>query len=171
MPGAADVYQGCELAAFALVDPDNRRRVDYPRRRALLAALDAGAPATGLDAEKLLVTSRALRLRRLHPDWFTGGYAPLAADGPAAGHAVAFQRGCAITVATRLPEGLRRCGGWSTTALAVPDGRWLNVLTGATHTGLRPLLSDILGRGGGVGDSTALRLPVALLVPTHRVAR
>jgi (1->4)-alpha-D-glucan 1-alpha-D-glucosylmutase len=154
MPGAADVYQGCELAGFALVDPDNRRPVDYARRRALLAAQDAGAPGTDLDAEKLLVTSRALRLRRDHPDWFTGGYAMLAADGPAAGHVVAFQRGQAITVATRLPEGLHRRGGWDVTALAIPEGRWLNVLTGATHTGPRPLLSDI-----------ALRLPVALLIP------
>jgi (1->4)-alpha-D-glucan 1-alpha-D-glucosylmutase len=165
MPGTADVYQGCELGAFALVDPDNRRRVDYARRRALLAAQDAGRDADGLDAEKLLVTSRALRLRTDRPDWFAGGYVPLAADGPAAGHVVAFQRGDAITVATRLPEGLRRRGGWGTTALAVPEGRWLNVLTGTTHTGPRPLLSDILGRGGGVRASTALRLPVALLVP------
>jgi (1->4)-alpha-D-glucan 1-alpha-D-glucosylmutase len=154
MPGAADVYQGCELAGFALVDPDNRRPVDYARRRALLTAQDAGAPRTDLDAEKLLVTSRALRLRRDHPDWFTGGYAMLTADGPAASHVAAFQRGHAITVATRLPEGLRRRGGWAVTALAVPEGRWLNVLTGATHTGPRPLLSDI-----------ALRLPVALLIP------
>jgi (1->4)-alpha-D-glucan 1-alpha-D-glucosylmutase len=165
MPGTADVYQGCELGAFALVDPDNRRRVDYARRRALLAAQDGGRDADGLDAEKLLVTSRALRLRTDRPDWFAGGYVPLAADGPAAGHVVAFQRGDAITVATRLPEGLRRRGGWGTTALAVPEGRWLNVLTGTAHTGPRPLLSDILGRGGGVRASTALRLPVALLVP------
>ena len=113
MPGAADVYQGCELAAFALVDPDNRRPVDYGRRRALLAAQDAGAAATDLDTEKLLVTSRALRLRRDHPDWFTSGYAPVAADGPAAGHVVAFQRGDAITVATRLPVGLAALGGWA----------------------------------------------------------
>jgi len=155
MPGAADVYQGCELAGFALVDPDNRRLVDYGRRRALLAAQDAGAPATDLDTEKLLVTSRALRLRRDHPDWFTGGYAPLAADGPAARHVLAFRRGGhAITVATRLPDGLRRRGGWAGTALPVREGRWRDVLTGATHDGSRPLLSDI-----------ALRLPVALLVP------
>jgi malto-oligosyltrehalose synthase len=153
MPGAADVYQGCELAGFALVDPDNRRLVDYGRRRALLAAQDAGAPATDLDTEKLLVTSRALRLRRNHPDWFTGGYAPLAADGPAAGHVVAFRRGHAITVATRLADGLRRRGGWAGTALPVPQGRWRDVLTGAAHDGSRPLLSGI-----------ALRLPVALLV-------
>jgi (1->4)-alpha-D-glucan 1-alpha-D-glucosylmutase len=154
MPGAADVYQGCELAAFALVDPDNRRPVDYERRRALLAAQDAGAAATDLDTEKLLVTSGALRLRRDHPDWFTSGYAPVAADGPAAGHAVAFRRGHAIIVATRLPAGLARRGGWAGTALPVPPGRWRDVLTGAAHDGPRPLLSGI-----------ALRLPVAILIP------
>ena len=154
MPGAADVYQGCELGALALVDPDNRRPVDYERRRTLLAAQDGGAAAMGLDAEKLLVTSRALRLRRDHPDWFTGGYAPVAADGPAAEHAVAFQRGDAIMVATRLPAGLARRGGWDGTVLPVPPGRWRDVLTGAAHTGSRPLLSGI-----------ALRLPVAILIP------
>jgi len=159
MPGAADVYQGCELSGFALVDPDNRRLVDYARHRALLAAQDAAgagpAPAADLDAEKLLVTSRALRLRRDHPDWFTTGYAAVRATGPAAGHVIAFQRGGhAITVATRLPAGLRRRGGWAGTALPAGEGRWRDVLTGATHTGPRPPLSDI-----------ALRLPVALLVP------
>jgi (1->4)-alpha-D-glucan 1-alpha-D-glucosylmutase len=157
MPGAADVYQGCELGGFALVDPDNRRLVDYSRRWFLLAAQDAGGagPPPDLDTEKLLVTSRALRLRREHPDWFTGGYAPVRATGPAAGHVIAFQRGGhAITVATRLPAGLRRRRGWAGTALPVPEGRWRDVLTGAIHSGPRPLLSDI-----------AIRLPVALLVP------
>jgi (1->4)-alpha-D-glucan 1-alpha-D-glucosylmutase len=154
MPGAADVYQGCELAAFALVDPDNRRPVDYARRRALLAAQDAGAAAVDLDTEKLLVTSRALRLRRDHPDWFAGGYAPVAADGPAAAHAVAFRRGQAIVMATRLPARLARRGGWAGTTLPVPPGRCRDVLTGAAHDGPRPLLSDI-----------ALRLPVAILIP------
>jgi len=160
MPGAADVYQGCELAAFALVDPDNRRPVDYDRRRALLTAQDAGAAAADLDTEKLLVTSRALRLRRDHPDWFGGGYDPVAADGPAAGHAVAFRRGHAIIVATRLPAGLSRRGGWAGTALPVSAGRWRDVLAGAEHDGPRPLLSDI-----------ALRLPVAILIPMNKVAR
>jgi len=157
MPGAADVYQGCELGGFALVDPDNRRLVDYSRRWFLLAAQDARGPglAPDLDTEKLLVTSRALRLRREHPDWFTGGYAPVRVTGPAAGHVIAFQRGGhAITVATRLPVGLRRRGGWAGTVLRIPLGRWRDVLTGATHSGPRLLLSDI-----------EIRLPVALLVP------
>jgi malto-oligosyltrehalose synthase len=152
MPGVADVYQGCELAGYALVDPDNRRPVDYERRRALLAGL-AQAPPADLDTEKLLVTTRALHLRREHPEWFAGGYAPLAADGPAAGHVVAFARGGhAVTVATRLPAGLRRAGGWADTAITLPGGSWRDVLTGKTHDGSRPLLAELTAN-----------LPVALL--------
>ena len=85
MPGVADVYQGCELAGLSLVDPDNRRPVDFGHRRQLLAALDAGEAAAGLDAEKLLVTSAALRLRRRHPDWFTGGLPAAGRRGPRGG--------------------------------------------------------------------------------------
>ena len=154
MPGVADVYQGCELTGLSLVDPDNRRPVDFTLRRRMLGALDGDSPADGLDAEKLLVTSRALRLRRDHPDWFAGSYTPVLADGTAAGHAVAFLRGGnAVTVATRLPAGLRRAGGWAGTAVTLPAGRWRDALTGATHTGTKLLLSALTSR-----------LPVALLV-------
>jgi len=159
MPGVPDVYQGCELLGLALVDPDNRRPVDYGRRRARLARLDAGRPPRDLDDEKLLVTSRALRLRRDRPSWFGGaaGYEPLGASGPAAGHVVAFRRGDAITLATRCPVGLRRGGGWRETTIRTSvrtTGRWRDVFTGGTHDGpqLRP--ADVLAR-----------LPVALLVP------
>ncbi len=155
MPGVPDIYQGCELAGLALVDPDNRAPADFTRGRELLAALRAGRPAAGLDAEKLLVTSTALRLRRAYPDWFAAGYQPLAAEGPAAGHAVAFARGQAVTVATRRPAGLRRDGGWGGTVLPLPAGSYQNLLTGATLTGPRPLLSAITQRH-----------PVALLLPT-----
>ena len=156
MPGVADLFQGCELTGLALVDPDNRRPVNYERRRRLLAALRADQDQmAGLDAEKLLVTSRALWLRRDHPEWFTGGYTPLACEGPAAEHAVAFMRGeHAVTVATRLPAGLRRRGGWADTVLPLPEVHWRDVLTGARHAGLCPLLSEL-----------TLRLPVALLIP------
>ncbi len=156
MPGVPDVYQGCELAGLSLVDPDNRRPVDYDRRRRLLAALAARPDqVVGLDAEKLLVTSCALRLRRDHPDWFAGGYTPLTCEGPAAEHAVAFLRGGhAVTVVTRLPVGLRRRGGWADTALPLPELHWRDMLTGARHAGQRPLLAEL-----------TWRLPVALLVP------
>jgi (1->4)-alpha-D-glucan 1-alpha-D-glucosylmutase len=184
MPGVPDVYQGCELTGLALVDPDNRRQVDYELRRSMLSGLgpaSRGGPLAGLtgppdlgdasdqagqkflDSAKLLVTSRALRLRRDHPGWFAGGYQPLAGSGAAAGHLVAFCRGGqAITVATRLPARLRRSGGWRDTALDMPSGRWRDVLTGTDFLvtssatpapGTRPMLSDL-----------TRRLPVALLV-------
>jgi (1->4)-alpha-D-glucan 1-alpha-D-glucosylmutase len=164
MVGVPDIYQGCELAGLSLVDPDNRRPVDFARRRALLADLDADRldPAAGLDAAKLLVTARALRLRRARPQWFAGGYAPLAAVGPAKDHVLAFARGGphtggpAVTVATRLPVGLRGRGGWSDTVLPLAGGapRWVDVLTGAVFAGDNLLLGDV-----------TRALPVALLVP------
>jgi (1->4)-alpha-D-glucan 1-alpha-D-glucosylmutase len=180
MPGVPDVYQGCELAGFSLVDPDNRRPVDFRQRRDMLAALHSapaegdppappGRPADGpgsavarssLDAGKLLVCQRALRLRRDHPDWFSAGYQPLTADGPSARHAVAFRRGGhLLTVATRLPAGLRRAGGWQDTSLRLPPGRWRDVLSGATHPGAEVALADLTAA-----------LPVALLVSLHDAA-
>jgi (1->4)-alpha-D-glucan 1-alpha-D-glucosylmutase len=173
MPGVPDVYQGCELGSFSLVDPDNRRPVDFARRRDLLALLDttvlddaggldvAGLAVTDLDWQKLLVTSRALRLRRDHPDWFTGSYEPLTAKGLAADHVVAFARsGQVVTVATRLPAGLRRRGGWADTVLPMPSRpgaqprAWRDVLTETVHAGPDLVLSRLTER-----------LPVALLVP------
>ncbi len=174
MPGVPDVYQGCELAGLSLVDPDNRRPVDFARRRSLLADLDAGRldvtaelRAGSIDAAKLLVTSRALRLRRDHPGWFAGSYTPLAAAGPAADHALAFVRGGhAITLATRLPTALRRRGGWAGTTLALPappDGAhgWADVLAGAGYAG-----AAYPGGRAPLAELTS-RLPVALLVPVR----
>jgi (1->4)-alpha-D-glucan 1-alpha-D-glucosylmutase len=166
MPGVPDVYQGCEVAALSLVDPDNRRKVDFARNRRDLTELDAGleeslrGPLAGGDLDslsraKLLVTSRALRLRRARPQWFAGDYEPLAASGPAAGHAFAFRRGGqAVTVVTRLPVGLRRRGGWQDTALPLPGGPWADLLTGTVHHGPAVPMTELTSR-----------LPVALLVP------
>lgn len=189
MPGVPDVYQGCELTALSLVDPDNRRPVDFARRHELLAALDSGKSPSSppwldqgrldldqgrLDSAKLLLTSRVLRLRREHPEWFGGRYVPLAASGEADRHVVAFTRldgaaeGGAVTVATRLPLGLRRRGGWAGATLPLPDtggrpepaGRgnpggtaWRDVLTGVSF-GARAQLSDLMKH-----------FPVALLIP------
>jgi (1->4)-alpha-D-glucan 1-alpha-D-glucosylmutase len=130
MPGVPDVYQGSELVDLSLVDPDNRRPVDYRDRIERLARLDAGAHPKGLADEKLLVTSRALRLRRQQPEAFAGGYTPLPTSS---GHAVAFARGdspAVITLATRLPVALHRLGGWGDSTVVLPDGDWQDVLTG-----------------------------------------
>ena len=152
MPGVPDTYQGSELWDLSLVDPDNRRPVDFALRDRLLARLDAGWQPAWDDrdgAGKLLVASRALRLRRDRPGLFTG-YAPLAATGPAADHVVAFDRGGAVTVGTRLPVRLERDGGWRDTTIAVSG---TDVLTGRSYRG-ETRLADLLAD-----------YPVALLAP------
>ena len=87
------------------------------------------------------VVSRALRLRRDRPELFSS-YTPLAASGPAAHHAVAFDRGGAVTVGTRLPVRLERDGGWRDTTVPVTG---TDVLTGRSYEGetrVADLLAD-----------------------------
>jgi (1->4)-alpha-D-glucan 1-alpha-D-glucosylmutase len=109
-PGVTDVYQGCELWDLSTVDPDNRRPVDFARRRALLDALrrrvaegaqarlelarEVAQPAALVDGRaKLLLLREGLRYRRAQPALFLdGSYQPLAAEGPLARHVVAFVR-------------------------------------------------------------------------------
>lgn len=148
-PGVPDVYQGSELWQTSLVDPDNRRPVDYAARRALLADVDAGfvagdlPPVDETGAAKLLVTSRALRLRRDRPELYTR-YTPMTVVGEASDHAIAFDRGGALAVATRLPVGLARRGGWGETVLLRHPGASVDVLTGRRFTGSVLPLADLL---------------------------
>ncbi len=104
VPGVPDFYQGSELWDFQLVDPDNRRPVDFSRRGQLLGEIDqaielgVGAAARELlphwpDGRlKLFVTACGLRFRRANPGLFAGGYVPLAASGEKANHVIAFGR-------------------------------------------------------------------------------
>ncbi|HEY4629705.1 MAG TPA: malto-oligosyltrehalose synthase, partial [Blastococcus sp.] len=155
MPGVPDVYQGTELWDYSLVDPDNRRPVDYPLRRKLLAAIDQGEIPTvdASGAAKLLVVSRTLRARRDNPEWFAG-YEPVEVTGSAAEHVVSFDRGGVVTVATRLPVGLA-AEGWGDTALQLANGAWRDLFTGQRV---------VSGAGGVAADVLLSRLPVALLV-------
>ncbi len=145
-PGVPDVYQGTELWDLSLVDPDNRRAVDFVRRRELLDRLDGGwhPEIDDSGAAKLLVVSRSLRLRRDRPELFTR-YAPLPVVGDAADHAVAFDRGGAVTVATRLPVGLAARGGWGDTVVLVAPGRYVDQFTGRAWEGGAVRLADLLG--------------------------
>jgi len=156
-PGVPDVYQGSELWETSLVDPDNRRAVDYDIRRLYLEAINEGAhpPIDATGAAKLLVTTRALRLRRDHPELFTR-YAPLEALGESARHAVVFDRGGAVTVATRLPVSLEREGGWRDTTITVPGRPHVDVITGREFEGGSVALAELLST-----------YPVALLVPAE----
>jgi (1->4)-alpha-D-glucan 1-alpha-D-glucosylmutase len=145
MPGVPDVYQGCELATFALVDPDNRGPVDFGVRREALDSL--------LD-DKLRITATALRLRREHPEWFAS-YSPLRADGSAADHVVGFTRSeHLVTVAMRFSARLRRAGGWRDTTVALPRGAWVDALSGREHPGGETPVRDLLG-----GSCVALLVP------------
>ena len=112
-PGTPDTYQGTELWDFSLVDPDNRRPVDYALRARLLdeveGAVDARQLAATLDdpRAKLFVIARTLRLRREREALFREGeYIPLNVHGTRAGHVVAFARRlgdeAAVTIAPRL---------------------------------------------------------------------
>jgi (1->4)-alpha-D-glucan 1-alpha-D-glucosylmutase len=151
-PGVPDVYQGTELWDLSLVDPDNRRPVDYEVRRELLDRLEDGwsPPVDDSGAAKLLVVWTALRLRRDRPELFRG-YRPLPADGVAADHVVAYTRSPDLAVAvTRLPVGLAADGGWRDTVLPLPRGEWTDVLTG------RPAATVLADQFD--------RYPVALLV-------
>lgn len=152
-PGVPDVYQGTELWDFSLVDPDNRRPVDYGMRRKLLAQIDGGLipDVDPSGAAKLLLVHRALTLRRERPELFSG-YRALPVVGAAAEHAIAYGRGQdLVVVATRLPVGLSARGGWDDTVLGLPEGKWTDVLTGS-------LVKD------GQLSSLLDRYPVALLV-------
>ncbi|MBB5789346.1 malto-oligosyltrehalose synthase [Jiangella mangrovi] len=151
MPGVPDVYQGTEGWDDSLVDPDNRRPVDFARLRALLAN-ETPPEIDASGAAKVWVVSRALRLRRDRPELFTS-YERVPVRGPAADHAIAFDRGGAITVATRLPVGLASNGGWADTVVELPDGL-TDVLTGRPVDGGPVPLAGLLGR-----------YPAALLVP------
>ncbi|WP_066042737.1 malto-oligosyltrehalose synthase [Herbiconiux solani] len=149
--GVPDVYQGTELWDRSLVDPDNRRPVDYDLRSDLLEAQDAGELpqlVPGPDdtgAVKLLVTSTALRLRRDRPELFTT-YHGLEPRGSAADHVVAFDRGGAVTVATRLPIGLARRGGWDDTTIELAPARngYVDTFTGRLYAAGAVRLADLL---------------------------
>jgi (1->4)-alpha-D-glucan 1-alpha-D-glucosylmutase len=162
-PGVPDLYQGAELWDLSLVDPDNRRRVDYGLRKRLLCELkqmtgediaaqvmlraDEGLP-------KMWTIHQALQLRRERPECFgaEADYTSLEVDGDKHDHVIAYLRGeDVVTVVQRLT--LKLGGAWRDTIAVLPKGRWNNRLTGARMDGgviaMKQLLKDF---------------PVALLV-------
>ncbi len=162
-PGVPDLYQGTELWDLSLVDPDNRRPVDYDVRKRLLCELkhmsgqdvaaqimlraDEGLP-------KLWTIHKALELRRERPECFgaEAEYTPLEVDGDKHDHVIAYLRGeDVVTVVPRLT--LKLGGAWKDTIVVLPKGKWRNRLTGGSVEGgvitMKVLLKDF---------------PVALLV-------
>ena len=173
-PGVPDLYQGTEFWDFSLVDPDNRRPVDWAARR---EALDADLPPVELldgwrdGRVKQAVLFRALQLRGAKSEVFSeGAYQPLAVEGPRAANVLAFARvhrgQAVIAVVTRLSAGILGDSGvpkvasdaWRGTELVLPRvdtvREWHEALTGAVHA----------GSGGRLPLQEVLAgLPVALL--------
>ncbi|MFA5514715.1 MAG: malto-oligosyltrehalose synthase [Desulfuromonadales bacterium] len=168
-PGLPDFYQGCELWDFSLVDPDNRRPVDYPLRQKLLQALrqreEQEIPALlgELLAHpedgrlKLFLIQRTLAFRRRHAEIFQQGvYQPVSAEGKHARHLFAFARShagqWAVTVVPRLLSTTVEPGAyplgvdfWQDTTLHLPTaGIWHETISGGSWKGERILVGECL---------------------------
>ena len=141
VPGVADTYQGTELFDLSLVDPDNRRPVDFDARRRMLAA-DGVPEVDDSGAAKLHVVSRLLRLRRDRPELFldASSYAPLDAGE----RAVAYVRGDRVATVAPIRALHVERHGWGDDAVELPAGTWTDVLTGAERRGGRVRLDDLL---------------------------
>jgi (1->4)-alpha-D-glucan 1-alpha-D-glucosylmutase len=162
-PGVPDLYQGTELWDLSLVDPDNRRPVDYALRQRLLSELkqmngEGVAARVLIRAEeglpKMWTLHKALQLRRERPECFgaEAAYVPIEVDGAKHDHVIAYLRGeDVVTVVPRLV--LMLDGAWKDTVVMLPEGRWRNRLTGMSV------------EGGTVSVKGLLKdFPVALLV-------
>ena len=152
-PGVPDFYQGNEVLDVSLVDPDNRRPIDFAARRALLDALEPLLARPGPselyawieaadERAKSYVMVRLLRFRAAHTALFAGGYRPLEAEGPQADHLIAYAREAGdealMVLVPRFPATLDRLGGWGGTYVTLPNDlaarRWTEVLSGESRT-------------------------------------
>jgi (1->4)-alpha-D-glucan 1-alpha-D-glucosylmutase len=155
-PGVPDIYQGCELWDFSLVDPDNRRPVDFALRQQLLAE------AKNLSAEKiwnhraeglpkLWLIQKTLKLRERFSDFSNFNYDPVFAPGANVENIVAFSRGGKVI--TLVPRFLLKSNNdWQSTSLKLPAGNWRNEFTGENFS------------GEARAENLFQKFPVALLV-------
>ncbi len=146
--GVADVYAGSETLSNALVDPDNRRPVDFGSLATQLSYLDRRDPLT-LAEEKLHLTREILRLRRRRPEAFVGASASYRPLPSSTGHAFCFARGedqSVVTVAARLHRALTAFEEFAEHTVVLPEGTWLDVLTDQRHEGGSLALGDLLRR-------------------------
>jgi len=153
-PGVPDIYQGTELWDLSLVDPDNRRPVDFVLRREML---ERARPATAADAvagfdsglAKLWLIQRVLRLRQRRPELFDAAarYVPSKAIGKRAEHVIAFGRGAGlVVVAPRLVSGIGwPAPQWGDTTVELAEGPWHDELSDAEHKGGTVKLARLLG--------------------------
>ncbi|MBW4037576.1 MAG: malto-oligosyltrehalose synthase [Acidobacteria bacterium] len=148
-PGVPDLYQGGELWDLSLVDPDNRRPVDYRLRKKLLHELETmdliqimARSDDGLP--KLWLIHRAMQLRNEHPSWFgkEASYIAVKAQGQQSERVLAYLRG--EDVLTVVPRYSQRASAWEDTAIEIPNGRWRDQLSGLEFDGGQLRLETLL---------------------------
>jgi (1->4)-alpha-D-glucan 1-alpha-D-glucosylmutase len=159
-PGVPDTYQGSEIWDLRLVDPDNRGPIDYEKRQAMLAELEAGIGVEDIikrmdsGMPKLWVLYKTLHLRREQPEWFgnRAAYMRLSVEGPKQEHLIAFSRGSSIAVLA--PRWNIKLGsGFGSTTVELPPGNWINIFT-----------AESVGGGRTRAQLLFQKFPVALLV-------
>lgn len=151
-PGVADTYQGCETLRYSLVDPDNRRPVDFAALAKLLSRLDDTGESASLREKKLRLTANLLRLRRELPEVFAspeGTYQPLPSTSSSL---VAFGRGksaglqvlCLVDLDGPSPLGSKASPrSWHNAGVVLPEGSWISVFSGKHFSAGEILLDDL----------------------------
>ncbi len=172
VPGVPDIYQGSELWDFSLVDPDNRRAVDFATRQEMLRRYGGGsrrlaAEVTALmqnwndGAIKLLLVSELLGMRKRHPEVFqNGSYEPIVAEGPAADRVFACLRrhNGSLLLVSALLYPLRGLEGVSDTRIPLPEGcgnrQWVSAF---------PMPAPEVSEGAIAASELFQSFPVAVL--------
>lgn len=154
-PGVPDLYQGCEVWNYSLVDPDNRRDIDYTKLERMLEELDSLSVAEIMDGmadayPKLALTRALLHLRLAHTDVFWGSgsrgpkpYAALDVSGEARSDVLAFERGGDIIAVCPL-RFHSRAGHYPDTTVAIPEGPYRNVISGETVQGGTHAVNELI---------------------------
>jgi (1->4)-alpha-D-glucan 1-alpha-D-glucosylmutase len=166
-PGVPDFYQGTELWDYSLVDPDNRRPVDYERRASLLRRMNGGVDISTLlrrwhdGRVKLYATSKLLALRRSLPELFRdGGYTPLEAGPNVCAFTRSLDGACVLVAVPRLttkltkPDVVPLGEAWPADVSLSVSGSWRNIFTGAELAGEELPLRQLFAS-----------FPVAVLAP------
>lgn len=150
--GVTDNYQGEEITQNSLVDPDNRRAVDYTRLSTMLTNLDhLGLPGNpDLDTEKLWITSRAMRIRQKYPD-LVGTNASYDALPVTTGYALGFQRSIhgqpmLVGVFRRHERSFQEAEKHTEQSVVLPEGKWKNIFTDAEFFGGTCPVTQLCGR-------------------------
>ncbi|WP_067780591.1 malto-oligosyltrehalose synthase [Actinomyces vulturis] len=163
--GVSDIYQGSEITRTSLVDPDNRRAVDFQELSSMLEALDSSHRPSSLDEEKLALTAALVRLRARRCETFVGSRSGYVALPVTTSHAFSYARtrdgqADVVVIIERLSKRLDEVHGWQDHRVVLPDGQWRVVVGASVGLGFQHA-TDVYVDGGDV--------PLAVLMDSSPV--